>query len=295
MSDFKKSKKAADSKRKNQGDVSDSNNLDVLVEDIEQADQEVDEQIQIIETKTEELKNLGQKLESLPENLGELEGDALQIAYQEINQKMEQKATEIDESRGKLETIKEDMQQKQSEITEQIGKRDEALTELEEAERECDADLTESKDAVNDEKDNLEDANSKIEEILKKIDAAISNAQSKADNIFSKIGDASRELGNRFHTLIDEFGKTVINTAKSSVATFMTISGVCTLLLDLHNKATPLQSPKGSSFSLTQKLSNDVKKLSNDNEERLWINSEFTDRVDAQMVLDRNKKKKKAE
>lgn len=294
MSDFKKSKKAADSKRKNQGDVSDSSNLDVLVEDIEQADQEVDEQIQIIETKTEELKNLDQNLESISEKLGELEGDALQIAYQEINQKMEQKAAEIDESRGKLETIKEDMQQKQSEITEQIKKRDEALTELEEAEQECDVDLSESKDAVNDEKENLEDANSKIEEILKKIDAAISNAQSKADNIFSKIGDASRELGNRFHTLIDEFGKTVINTAKSSMVTFMTISGVSTLLLDLHNKAT-IQSPEGSSFSVTQKLSNDVKKLSNDNEERLWINSDFTDMVDAQMVPDPKKKKKKAE
>lgn len=295
MSDFKKSKKAADSKRKNQGDVSDSNNLDVLVEDIEQADQEVDEQIQIIETKTEELKNLDQNLESISEKLGELEGDALQIAYQEINQKMEQKAAEIDESRGKLETIKEDMLQKQSEITEQIKNRDDALTELEETERKCDVDLSETKDAVNDEKENLEDANSKIEEILKKIDAAISNAQSKADNIFSKIGDASRELGNRFHTLIDEFGKTVINTAKSSMVTFMTISGVCTLLLDLHNKATPLQSPKGSSFSLTQKLSNDVKKLSNDNEERLWINSNFTDIVDAQMVPDPKKKKTKAE
>jgi Chromosome segregation ATPases len=292
MSDFKKSKKAADSKRKNQGDVSDSNSLDVLVEDIEQADQEVDEQIQIIETKTEELENLDQNLESVWEKLGEFEGDALQIAYQEINQKMEQKATEIDESRGKLETIKEDMQQKQSEITEQIGKRDEALTELEEAERECDADLTESKDAVNDEKDNLEDANSKIEEILKKIDAAISNAQSKADNIFSKIGDASRELGNRFHTLIDEFGKTVINTAKSSMVTFMTISGFCTMLLDLNNKTT-IQSPEGSSFSFVQKPSNDVQKLSNDNEERLWINSNFTDMVDAPMVPDRKKKRRK--
>ncbi|CAD5979529.1 Protein LANA1 [Planktothrix rubescens] len=294
MSDFKKSKKAADSKRKNQGDVSDSNSLDVLVEDIEQADQEVDEQIQIIETKTEELKNLDQNLESVWEKLGEFEGDALQIAYQEINQKMEQKASEIDESRGKLETIKEDMLQKQSEITEQIKNRDDALTELEETERKCDADLSESKDAVNDEKENLEDTNSKIEEILKKIDAAISNAQSKADNIFSKIGDASRELGNRFHTLIDEFEKTVINTAKSSVATFMTISGVCTLLLDLNNKAT-IQSPEGSSLSFVQKLSNDVQKQSNDNEDEFWINSNFTDMVDAQMVPDRKKKKKKAE
>ena len=295
MSDFKKSKKAADSKRKNQGDVSDSNSLDVLVEDIEQADQEVDEQIQIIETKTEELENLDQNLESVWEKLGEFEGDALQIAYQEINQKMEQKATEIDESRGKLETIKEDMQQKQSEITEQIGKRDEALTELEETERKCDdVDLSETKDAVNDEKENLEDANSKIEEILKKIDAAISNAQSKADNIFSKIGDASRELVNRFHTLIDEFGKTVINTAKSSMVTFMTISGFCTMLLDLNNKTT-IQSPEGSSFSFVQKPSNDVQKLSNDNEERLWINSNFTDMVDAPMVPDPKKKKKKVE
>ena len=294
MSDFKKSKKAADSKRKNQGDVSDSNSLDVLVEDIEQADQEVDEQIQIIETKTEELKNLDQNLESVWEKLGDFEGDALQIAYQEINQKMEQKASEIDESRGKLETIKEDMLQKQSEITEQIKNRDDALTELEETERKCDADLSESKDAVNDEKENLEDTNSKIEEILKKIDAAISNAQSKADNIFSKIGDASRELGNRFHTLIDEFEKTVINTAKSSVATFMTISGVCTLLLDLNNKAT-IQSPEGSSLSFVQKLSNDVQKQSNDNEDEFWINSNFTDMVDAQMVPDRKKKKKKAE
>jgi len=195
MSDFRKSKKAADSKRKTPGDVSDTSSLDVLVEDIEQADQEVDEQIQIIETKTEELNNLEQNLESISEKLGELEGDALQIAYQEINQKMEQKATEIDESRGKLETIKEDIQQKQSEIKEQIGKRDDALTELEETERKChDVDLSESKDAVNDEKENLEDANYKIAEILKKIDTTISNPQSKADNIISKIKDGFKKV-----------------------------------------------------------------------------------------------------
>lgn len=96
------------------------------------------------------------------------------------------------------------------------------------------------------------------------------------------------DLESRFHTLIDELGKTVINTAKSSVAAFMTISGVCTLLLDLNNKATPLQSPEASLFS-------DVQKLSNDNEERLWINSNFTDIVDAEMVPEQKKKKKKSE
>ena len=74
----------------------------------------------------------------------------------------------------------------------------------------------------------------------------------------------------------------------------MTISGVCTLLLDLNNKAT-IQSPEGSSLSFVQKLSNDVQKQSNDNEDEFWINSNFTDMVDAQMVPDRKKKKKKAE
>lgn len=88
--------------------------------------------------------------------------------------------------------------------------------------------------------------------------------------------------------MIDELGKTVINTAKSSAAAFMTVSGVCTLLLDLNNKATPLQSPESSLFS-------DVQKLSNDNEERLWINSNFTDMVDAEMVPELKKKKKKGE
>lgn len=96
------------------------------------------------------------------------------------------------------------------------------------------------------------------------------------------------DLESRFHTLIDELGKTVINTAKSSVAAFMTISGVCTLLLDINNKATPLQSPEGSLFSAVQNLSNN-------NEEKLWINSTFTDMVDAEMVPERKKKKKKAE
>ena len=96
------------------------------------------------------------------------------------------------------------------------------------------------------------------------------------------------DLESRFHTLIDELGKNVINTAKSSVAAFMTISGVCTLLLDLNNKATPLQSPEGSLFSAVQNLSNN-------NEEKLWINSTFTDLVDAEMVPERKKKKKKSE
>lgn len=98
----------------------------------------------------------------------------------------------------------------------------------------------------------------------------------------------THDLESRFHTLIDELGKTVINTAKSSAAAFMTVSGVCTLLLDLNNKATPLQSPESSLFS-------DVQKLSNDNEERLWINSNFTDMVDAEMVPELKKKKKKGE
>lgn len=75
---------------------------------------------------------------------------------------------------------------------------------------------------------------------------------------------------------------------KSSAAAFMTISGVCTLLLDLNNKATPLQSPEGSLFSAVQNLSNN-------NEEKLGINSNLTDMVDAEMVPERKKKKKKAE
>lgn len=96
------------------------------------------------------------------------------------------------------------------------------------------------------------------------------------------------DLESRFHTLIDELGKTVINTAKSSAAAFMTVSGVCTLLLDLNNKVTPLQSPESSLFS-------DVQNLSNDNEEKLWINSHLTDMVNAEMLPKPKKKKKKSE
>jgi DNA repair exonuclease SbcCD ATPase subunit len=276
MSDFRKSKKAADSKRKTQGDVSDRSDLDILNEEIEKADLEVDEQIQIIETKTEELNNLEQNLESISEKLGELKGEALQIAYQEINQKMEQKATEIDESRGKLETIKEGMQQKQSEIKEQIGKRDDALTELEETERKChDVDLSESKDAVNEEKENLEDAQNKVGEILKKIDAAgenmkkvdttISNAQSKANNIFSKIGDVSKKFA----------------------AGVVTFTGIASGLADVNNRVAAPLFPNDSVFSQIQDRSNKA-------EDYHSLNSNAMD-LDASRESEKERRKRESE
>lgn len=182
MSDFKKSKKM-DSKKS--GETSD---LENLIEDIDQAEKEADEQIQTLEIRITEIKELEQKLNSVTEKLSEVEGNALQKAQQDINQNIQQKESEAEDCRTKLNEISEEMQEKQGEINEEISKREGAISELDTTEKECDVDLSDAKEAVNEEKDTFEDANSKIEELLGKINGALADNQAeKKTKVFSEL------------------------------------------------------------------------------------------------------------
>ncbi len=188
MGDFKKSKKLDSSKS------GESTDLDSIIQDIGDAEQEADEQIQTLETRISEIKGLEEKLESVSEKLSQVEGEALQIAQKEINQEIQQKESEAAECRNKLQEITEEMQEKQAEISEEIGNREEALSELQTAEKECDVELSDAKEAVNGEKETLEDTNSKIEELLGKIGSALADnqAEKKTDDMRNVVKDKER-------------------------------------------------------------------------------------------------------
>lgn len=198
MGDLKKSKKL-DSKKS-----SDTSDLENLIEDIEQAEQEADEQIQTLEIRMTEIKELEQKLDSVTEKLSEVEGDALKTAQQDINQNIQQKESEAEDCRNKLNEISEEMQEKQGEVQEEVSKRDGAISDLDSAEKECDVDLSDAKNAVNEEKGTFEEANSKIEQLLGKINGALADNQAeKKTEVLKNFLDSSRNwIGEKLHEAV---------------------------------------------------------------------------------------------
>ncbi len=159
-----------------------SNDLDNLIEQIEQAEAESDRQVEILESKLKDIQELEQRMASLESALSNLEGDALQIVQQDMNEEMEQKQKEADDAKADLEKIQSDLQQQQSELQSAIEERNQALTELQQAEIDCEVDLSESKDAVTEELKDLTDTSSKVEQIVEKINGALADNQAGKKN-----------------------------------------------------------------------------------------------------------------
>lgn len=271
MSDFKKSKKL-DSSKSNQ--PTDLNNI---LQDIGEAEQESDDQIQTLETRMSEIKGLEAKLESVSEKLIQVEGDALQIAQREINQEIQQKESEAGECRNKLQEITEEMQEKQTEISEEIGKRDDALSELQTAEQECDVDLSESKDAVNSEKDTLEDANSRIEKLIgtingvlvdnkpeKKTDTQIAWLENTLESTTQFVEQTNKLASNVLHNAIAagknlQVGLTMASALCSSG--IVTYDEVISPVIDISNNVVAPLTSKNSVFSTFKEELDNSKKF----------------------------------
>ncbi|GAB4305748.1 MAG: hypothetical protein Fur0025_47830 [Oscillatoriaceae cyanobacterium] len=277
MSDYKKSKKAADSK-KSSGDLT---AMDALFEEIDQAEPEAEQQMQILDTKNTEIKQLEEKFSEIGDKLGEISGDALMAVEQDISQKIEQKQAEADQCKSNLESIKTDMEQRRSEIQAEITKRDDALSRLEEAEKDCDVDLSAAQDAVIEEKEHLEDYQSKVEAIIGKIDSALSSQPE------TRSSQPETRKNNFFQALADGANKFV---AGASIATNMFMG-----MLDTHDRAVnPLVSDNPSISSSVRETSNYIKEISNQAGDLHGLNSQALD-IDAVQESERERRKSESE
>jgi len=271
MSDFKKSKKSADSKRSHSD--SSGTDLDALCEEIEEADREATEQIEILEIKIQEIEGLEEKLNSVSEKLSGVEGEALEKAKADIQREISEKRAAADECERKLKEIQDDLVEKRSEIAKEIGHRDEALLDIESAQEKCDADLSDAKDAVNEEKEKFEEAQNKIGEVLEKIDEALAGYQTKKFEMLAS-------QANRFlNSSIDNISQ----TAKNSVAGFMLFTGLVSAILDVNNRVFAAIFPD-STFST-------IKEMSNKNEE--WASISSSEWLDIDSVMETKREKRR--
>jgi chromosome segregation ATPase len=150
-----------------------------LISDIEGKENEIDNEIKVLDKKQKERNDLDSEKDSIYEKLSGIEGDALKIAEKEISQKLEEKDKEIEESETKIKEIGDELQEQQGELQNEIGEYDAAIEEIGIAEKECDVDLSQSKDAATSDREELIEASSKIEEILEKIGSALSDSDKK--------------------------------------------------------------------------------------------------------------------
>jgi chromosome segregation ATPase len=225
MSDFKKSKSSDYRDSSNPGD------LNSLLSELDEADKQADQEIQVLDTKRQELEELETQLAPITENLSEMEGEARAAVEAEITSKMEQKAGEIEQCEENLQEISQQMQEKQSEINEEIGKRETALSELESLEQDADVQLEEGKSEVEAEKQVLEEASAKVDGILDKIEGALSNGDEKKNSF---LDNPSKALNNLLKEGTKSFRKGAAATMilTGSVAGFMT--KVSLPLIDLN-------------------------------------------------------------
>ncbi len=98
--------------------------------------------------------------------------------------------------------------------------------EIESAQEKCDADLSEAKDAVNEEKEKFEDAQNKIGEVLEKIGEALANYQTKKFEM----------LASQVNRFVNSSVENISKTAKNSVAGFMVFTGLVSAILDVNNR-----------------------------------------------------------
>lgn len=272
MSDFKKSKKSADSKRSHSD--SSGTEFDALCEEIEEADREATEQIEILEIKIQEIEGLEEKLNSVSEKLSGIEGEALEKAREEILREISEKRAAADECERKLKEIQDDLVEKRSEIAKEIGQRDEALLEIESAEEKCDADLSDAKDAVNEEKEKFEEAQNKIGEVLEKIDEALAGYQAKKFEMFAS--QASRF----WNSSIDKISQ----TAKNAASGLMLFIGMFNAILDINNRVLAPPFPNSILW--------DIKEMSNKNEE--WASISSSEWLDIDSVMEEEREKRRA-
>lgn len=150
-----------------------SDNSDFLIGEIEESEKRVDELSQSIEAKKKEIEELQEKIGSIAEKLATMPGDLLAIAQREISARIDSKHLEIVEYTTELESVQQDVKGKFDEVERGIEERADLTAELEAAEEECDVDLSDSKQASNDEASKFEDAKSKLNSIKDKIGAAL--------------------------------------------------------------------------------------------------------------------------
>jgi DNA polymerase II large subunit len=179
--------------------------IDSIISDIETKDGELDNEIGILETKRNERDELASNAESILEQLSGIEGEALEIAQQEISKKMEEKANEVEESEQKIQEIAEELNDKKVELESGIEEYNTAIEEIGVAERECDVDLSQSRDAASNDRDELVEASNKIDEILGKIDSALSGDSDRknTNNILEQAGNLANTIKTTLKNITD--------------------------------------------------------------------------------------------
>jgi chromosome segregation ATPase len=208
-------------------DLSKSNqDINSIISDIESKDSALDNEIGILETKRNERDQLGANSESILEQLSGIEGEALEIAQQEIAQKIEKKANEIEESEQKIQEIGDELNGKKAELESGIEEHNTAIEEIGIAEKECDVDLSQSRDAASNDRDELAEASNKIDNILGKIDSVLSSdsAQKTTNDILDRAGNLAKQTANTINTVITNI------TNNETVKNVQAVVGIASIL-----------------------------------------------------------------
>ncbi len=272
--------------------------IDTLIQDIESADRQADEQIEILETRINEIEKLDQKFDSITAKLGEVEGDALQIVQQEMLQEREKKEQEANECKDKLKEIQQEMQEKQTEIAQEISKRDGSLSELQDTERECDVDLTESKDAVESERSTFQQADSKVQATLSKIESALEDNEisKKKPDILESINKVLEQVKHQVNESLSSFKESAVKCQAGLTifsALFTGLLGkyedVLSPIIDITNNTILAPGMPLSNGSILA----EIKEMSDKNKEKLGINDDFLT-IEEIEKEERERKKKKA-
>jgi chromosome segregation ATPase len=239
--------------------------INSIISDIETKDGELDDEIGILETKRNERDELETKSRSILEQLSGIEGEALEIAQQDIAQKMEEKTNEIEESEQKIQGIADELNEKKAELESGIEEYNTAIEEISGAEKECDVDLSQSKDVASGDRDELVEASDRIDEILGKIDSALSSdsAQKNANDISDRVGNLAKQTANTINTTIKNI------TENQTVKNIQAVVGIATVLCSIAGYTKPsiteIMSGKPMSSLFEKK---DIKDISEDNLDR---------------------------
>jgi myosin heavy subunit len=230
-----------------------------LISDIEIKESELDNEIKKLEQGHKEINNLEKEKKSIYEKLSGIEGNALEIAQKEISQKLEEKQKEIEESENKISEIGDELQKQQGELQNEIGEYDAAIEEIGIAEKECDVDLSQSKDAANSDREELIDASSKIDEILGKISSALSDSDTQKNKLLDV---ASQGINNILKGAGDFTRKVTSSTMMFSAllgGCISTYDKIISPILDINDKLISRVVPDNSAFSIISNSLNDAK------------------------------------
>ena len=200
---------------------------------------------------------------------------------------MEEKANEIEESEQKIQGIADELNEKKAELESGIEEYNTAIEEISGAEKECDVDLSQSKDAAGSDRDELVEASSKIDGILEKIDSALSNDSAQKKTKF--IDAASQGINNVIKGAGDFAKKAAGGTMMFSAilgGAIGTYDKIISPILDINDKLISKVAPN-SVFSEVSKPLSDAKEKA--------LGNHVGDYEDLKVIQDKEQKKREEE